>query len=301
MPLPGASIEPIGSQPEEPSGDTEAKLPARMVTCEWLTEHLGDDDLRVLDVRGDLGIYETGHIPGAAYFNTITARISRGGVPAMLQPPDALAIMLGELGITRETIVVVYGAQSDYNATYMIWALDCLGHPSAALLDGGYGAWVADGGETMQDHPDIETAVYALPQALPDDTQASSADVAMALFTRPDETMIIDVRPGEYYAGSEGYCPRKGHIKGAVNLEWRENLAPDGRFKPVDELRSMYETLGVADEMKLVTSCDRGLSATNTYFVLKHLLGYENVRSHDGSFIEWSNIEEYPVERSALP
>ncbi len=270
------------------------KLPAKLVSTEWLAANLTKENLRIIDVRNDIRDYWQGHIPGAVYFSSDAMRLADHGVPAMLIPPEALAIMLGKMGIHRETMVVVYTEQGDYKAAYLLWALDYIGHVRSAIVEGGFEKWKKEENTITQDYPKIIPVRYELPSILNHKVRATLDEVKNVV--TDSSAVLLDVRPAQLYTGEAGMWKRKGHIKGAVNHFWGDDLKEDGTWKNAEELRTVYRQLGATPDKSIIVSCGQGLMSAHAYFTLRYILGYPNVKNYDGSFNEWSNIDELPVE-----
>ena len=265
-----------------------------LVSTDWLETNLSKENMIIIDVRGDIRDYWTGHIPGAVYFHPEALRLADRGVPGMLMPPGALATMLGKMGVNGNVTVIVYVEQSDYKAPYLIWALDYLGHPSHAMLEGGFDRWQKEKRPVTQDYPKINPVSYALPAKLNQEVRATLEEVKS--FVSKGNAILLDVRPAELYSGEKGFWKRKGHIKGAINHFWGEDLKNDGTWKSKAELTEAYEKLGAPPEKTIIVSCGQGLMSAHAYFTLKYILGYPKVKNHDGGFNQWSNIDELPVE-----
>jgi len=268
--------------------------PSKLVSTEWLEKNLSKENLRIIDVRGSIQDYWQGHIPQAVYFHPEAMRLSDHGVPVMLMPPEALAIMLGKMGVNEKTMVIVYGEQGDFKAPYLIWALDYLEHTSSAILEGGFGKWQKEGRPVTQDYPKITSVRYNLPSKLNKEVRATLDEVKTLL--NKGNGVLLDVRPVEMYTGEKGFWKRKGHIKGAINHFWGEDLNQDGTWKTKEDLKSAYEKLGATPDKSIIVSCGQGQMSAHGYFTLKYVLGYPKVKNYDGGFNEWSNINELPVE-----
>jgi thiosulfate/3-mercaptopyruvate sulfurtransferase len=268
--------------------------PSKLVTTEWLDKNLSKENLRIIDVRDDIKSYWQGHIPGAVYFNPEAMRLADGGVPVKLMPSEALVIMLGKMGVNGKTMVIVYAEQGDFKAPYLIWALDFLGHSSAAILDGGFDKWQKEKRPVTQEYPKITPARYTLPSKLNQEVRAT-LDEVKAMVNRGDG-VLLDVRPVQMYTGEKGFWKGKGHIKGAINHFWGEDLNEDGTWRGREELKKVYEKLGAIPDKSIIVSCGQGQMSAHSYFTLKHILGYPKVKNYDGGFNEWSNIDDLPVE-----
>jgi thiosulfate/3-mercaptopyruvate sulfurtransferase len=267
---------------------------SKLVSTEWLENNLNTESLRIIDVRSNIRDYWQNHIPGAVWLSPEALRLADHGVPGKLMPTEALAIMLGKMGVGRGTTVVIYDEQNDFRPTYLIWALDYLGHPSALMLDGGFDKWQKEERPVTQDYPEINPVDYDLTSMPDHEVRASLGEVEEAV--KEDRAVVLDVRPVELYTGEKGFWKRKGHIPGAVNHFWDDDLNQDGSWKDVEQLRATYESLGATPDKTIITSCGQGLMSSHTYFTLKHILGYPRVKNYDGSFNEWSNIDSLPVD-----
>ncbi len=267
---------------------------SKLVSTEWLENNLKKENLQIIDVRSNIQDYWQNHIPGAVWLSPEALRLADHGVPGKLMPTQALAIMLGKMGVGRATTVVIYDERNDFKPTYLIWALDYLGHPSTLMLDGGFDKWQKEERPVTQDYPKIEPTDYDLTTMPDQEVRASLEEVKEAV--KQDRAVILDVRPVELYTGEKGFWKRKGHIPGAINHFWGDDLNQDGSWKEVEQLKDSYEQLGVTPDKTIITSCGQGLMSSHTYFTLKHILGYPRVKNYDGSFNEWSNIDSLPVD-----
>jgi thiosulfate/3-mercaptopyruvate sulfurtransferase len=249
----------------------------------------------LLDVR-PAEQFAAGHIPGAVHLDLWGVSL----IDTSEAPLRAFMWMIGHLfslrGITPERPVVVYEQDSGMRAARAFWLLEYLGHPDVSVLDGGFAAWVR-GGQAVT----TEAAAPA-PSAwhgTPDPAKlATWRDVHDRLGHA--EAVIVDTRSGEEYYGEAVRARRGGAIPGAVHLEWKQNLAPDGRFKTAPELRAMYASAGVTPEREVLTYCQGGYRAAHTYLALR-LLGYPRVRTYTGSWKEWGDREDLPIERTSRP
>lgn len=270
------------------------ELGSKLVSTEWLQNNLSQEDLRIIDVRGSIQDYWRSHIPGAVYLSPEALRLADNGVPGKLMPREALLIMLSRMGVNPSGPLVVYAEDNNFRATYLLWALDCLGHPSAAMLEGGFDRWQREDRPVTQDYPQLSPSLYRPPSGMCQQIRADLDEVRKAV----DEgtAVILDVRPLPLYTGEKGFWKRKGHIKGAIHHFWGDDLNEDGSWKSPEDLKQAYEGLGATPQKTIIISCGQGLMSSHTYFTLKYILGYPNVKNYDGSFNEWSNVDELPVE-----
>ncbi|WP_109471265.1 sulfurtransferase [Ornithinimicrobium cavernae] len=284
--------------------DPQSKLaayahPERLVTTDWLAEHLGEDNLVVLESNEDVLLYDTGHIPGALKLDwhlDLNDQLSRDYVDG-----EQFARVMGERGIRRDTTVVIYGDKSNWWATYALWVMTLFGHEDVRILDGGRAKWVAEGREMTTDVRPVTPTDYPVIER--DDTaiRAFRQEVLEHL-GKP----MVDVRsPGEFSGEllsmpdypQEG-AMRGGHIPGARSVPWGRAANEDGTFRTREELEAIYQQeQGLDPSDDVVAYCRIGERSSHTWFVLTHLLGFERVRNYDGSWTEWGNSVGAPVER----
>jgi len=235
--------------------------------------------------------FAAGHIPGAVHLDLWGVSL----VDTDPAPLKAFMWMIDHLfnlrGVDRATPVVVYDEQSGIRAARAFWFLEYFGHPSVTLLDGGFGAWTrAALPGARESAPPQKSTWTGTPQ---DATIATWRDVRDRL-GRPD-AILLDTRSDGEYSGATVRAKRGGAIPGAVHVEWTRNLGPDGAFKPAADLREMYEKAGVTPEKEVITYCQGGYRAAHAYLALR-LLGYPRVRNYTGSWKEWGDREDLPIE-----
>jgi thiosulfate/3-mercaptopyruvate sulfurtransferase len=246
---------------------------------------------RIVDARA-AEAYAQGHIPGAVHFDASKLR-TKNDETAFLPQPAEVAAMASALGIGSDTRVVIYDDGGPSPLAARLWyVLDHHGHPNLALLDGGIAKWKREGRPLSTETPRAVTAASFKATANP--ASLCTADQVKQKIGKPN-TVIIDTRSPEEFLGAKARARRSGHIPGAVNVDWRNNLTAEGTFKPADELRSMYEKAGVTAGKEVVTYCQSGGRASHTLFVLK-LLGFDKGRNYYGSWEQWGNRDDTPVE-----
>ncbi|MDA1191477.1 MAG: sulfurtransferase [Candidatus Poribacteria bacterium] len=265
----------------------------KIVSTDWLMEHLDDEGLRIIDIRDLITSYWEGHIPGAVYLNAEALRLSEDGTPVMLIPPQMLADKLGRMGITRGTSVVVYTETGDYKAPFLVWALDYIGHPSSAVMEGGFGKWQGEGLPVTQDYPDAKPVMYPLPKMVRVDVRATLGQ-AKTLIASGGAAMV-DVRATVLYTGERGFWKRNGHIPGFKGHFWGDDLTPEGVWKSRDDPQKAYAETGTTGDKPILVMCGQGLMSAHAYFTMKYLLGFENVLNFDGGFHQWVMDDALPV------
>ena len=278
--------------------------PGRLVTGEWLQAHLGEPGLAVVESDEDVLLYETGHIPGAVkvdWHTELNDPVVRDYVDG-----EGFAALLSRKGISRDDTVVIYGDKNNWWAAYALWVFSLFGHEDVRLLDGGRDKWIAEGRPITTEAPTPVSADYPVVER--DDTalRAYKDDVLAHLGSGP----LIDVRSPEEYDGSRTTAPaypeegalRGGHIPSAQSVPWARAVAPDGGFKPRAELDAIYRgEAGLQDDDAIVAYCRIGERSSHTWFVLQHLLGFDDVRNYDGSWTEWGSAVRVPIVTGAEP
>ncbi|MFC1601170.1 rhodanese-like domain-containing protein [Candidatus Sumerlaeota bacterium] len=276
---------------------TEPGLDQHLVSTQWLSEHLKDSDIRLLDVRSKSTDYTTRHIPSAVYLNLENIRATINGIPNMLAPARDLSRMFGQLSVSNGNTVIVYSDQLR-DATLVAVALERIGHPNYAVLHGGWVKWTAENRAFTSDLPSPKAADYKFQEAV-DKFTVDVDQVARA--ARDGKTVILDVRPADYYSGKKSDEPRAGHIPGAKNREYTLDLVPDTAiYKSADRLNNEYLQLGITEETPIIVHCRTGHQASQTYFLLKHILGHKDVRWFDGSWLAWSARSDLPASLATV-
>ncbi len=278
--------------------------PERLVTTQWLAEHLDDPGVVVAESDEDVLLYETGHIPGAVKIDwhaDLNDQVARDYVDA-----EGFAALMSAKGIAPGTTVVFYGDNFNWWAAYALWVCSLFGHADVRLLDGGRQKWMDEGRPMTTDVPSSAATEY--PVVPRDDLtiRAFKEDVLAHLGNGP----LVDVRsPGEYNGEvthmadypQEGVL-RAGHIPTAANVPWKRAADDDGSFKSADDLRAIYEgEIGLKHGDDVVAYCRIGERSSHTWFVLTHLLGFPKVRNYDGSWCEWGNSVRAPIEKPGYP
>ena len=277
---------------QSPSGGSLKVRTEMLTTTDWLAKHLQDKTVFVLHVARERKTYDEGHIPGARFVALNEILTVRDGIQNELPPAEKLQTFFESLGIGDSGKLVIYGDNNGLAAARLYFTLDYLGHGNrAALLDGGLEKWKAENQPLETQAAAIQPAKFT-PHLQPDVVAKLDAmrEISKAAANSGESKVaIIDARPEDQYLGSAN--TRTGHIPGAANLYWMKHLtsASELTMKPANELKSLYEALGIKPNQKVVTYCNSGIQASQTYFTLKYL-GYD-VKMYDGSFSEWSKAE----------
>ena len=270
-----------------------------LVTTDWVAQHANDPSVRVVEVDVDTKAYGEGHVPNAigwAWDTQLCDTVRRDIIPK-----DKFEQLLGSAGIGADTTVILYGDNNNWFAAWAFWQLKVYGHKDVRLMNGGRKKWIAEGRELTTDAPKVSPAKYSAKDAdnsirafLPEVMKGSSEKSAQ----------MVDVRSPQEYSGEilappglPETCQRGGHIPGAKSIPWGKACNEDGTFKSVDELKALYGGAGITGDKTVIAYCRIGERSSHTWFVLKHLLGYKNVKNFDGSWTEWGNLVAAPVEK----
>ncbi len=258
-----------------------------LIETEWLARNL--EKVRIIDARGDLTSYLQGHIPGAIYLNSESLRLARGGIPGQILPPERLAEIFGQLGITNETPVVVYSSSTDSftAATYVLFALVYLGHERVAVLNGGFEKWQAENRPMSRDIPRVGVVNY-VPRPRPELVQ--TLNELAKYIDSPEPVQLLDARPSPMY--------QEGHIPSAESLPIGELLQSDGKvavWLSPEAIREKLKARGIDPQRPIVTYCATGRQGSHAWFTLRYLLGLD-AKLYEGSWVEWRATNQ-PVEK----
>ncbi len=281
--------------------------PEVLVSTQWVSDHLKDPKVRMVESDEDVILYDVKHIHGAVkvdWHTDLQDPLERDFIG-----PEQFARLMSRLGISNDTTIVFYGDKSNWWAAYAYWLFKMYGHGPLRLMDGGRAKWSAEERPMTQEVPSSLPATYRVPSVDPS-IRAFMSDV-LAFIGGPESRglptgrALVDVRsPGEY-RGELLHMPdypqegalRGGHIPGAKSMPWANAVNQDSTFKSMDELRQIYEGEGVTPEKDVIVYCRIGERSSHTWFVLHELLGYPRVRNYDGSWTEWGNAVRMPIER----
>jgi thiosulfate/3-mercaptopyruvate sulfurtransferase len=271
-----------------------------LVETQWVQEHLNDDAIRIVEVDENPALYREAHIPGAIGFDW--QRDLQDQTKRDFLGPGEFGELFGSRGISNDHTIVLYGDRNNWFAAYTYWYLKYYGHDRVLLMNGPREKWIEEGRPTTKDEPQLDAVRFEAKD--PDHSiRARREEVLEKLGSK---TRLVDVRSPQEYSGEliamAGYeqegAQRAGHIPGAASVPWAQAVREDGTFKPADELRDLYKNKGVlggGDEV--IAYCRIGERSAHTWFVLHELLGEDDVKNYDGSWTEWGNMVDVPIER----
>ena len=274
--------------------------PESLVDTDWVSAHTNDPKVRIVESDEDPLLYRIGHIPGAAqvdWFSTLQHPLRRDFVTK-----EQFEQLCSQLGIANDTTVVFYGDKSNWFACYALWLFEYYGHKNVKIMNGGRAKWEAEGRPLVKDVPAYPVTQY----------RAQTADKSIRAFRTDVFTQVeakkplVDVRSPKEYTGELLHMPnypqegatRGGHIPGAVSIPWSQAVnEADSTFKSAEELSALYQGKGITPEGEIIAYCRIGERSSLTWFVLKYLLGYPKVKNYDGSWTEWGNLVDAPIEK----
>lgn len=276
--------------------------PEMLVSTEWVAEHLDDPAVKLLESNEDVLLYETGHIPGARkidWVNDLNDPVTRDYLDR-----EHFQELIRRLGINEDDTIVFYGDKNNWWATYALWVFELFGVPNLRIMDGGRARWEAEGRPMTEEVPDVEAGTVQVGERNDAAIRAFREDVLAHVEA---SGQLVDVRSPQEYSGERMHMPdypnegalRGGHIPGARNVPWARAVDPEtDLFRSAHDLRTIYEKeQGLDGSQDVITYCRIGERSSHTWFALRYLLGYGNVRNYDGSWTEWGNLVRAPIER----
>jgi thiosulfate/3-mercaptopyruvate sulfurtransferase len=279
----------------------EYAKPDVLVETDWLEEHQGDPNVRIIEVDEDTTAYEKEHIPNAVGWNWSTDLHAPVGRDYVDQ--DGLSKLLQKAGVGADTTVILYGGNNNWFAAYAYWILRYLGYGNVKLLNGGRKKWELESRPLTSDVPSFKATDYKVDGPINGDIRAYRDEVLSKL--SGGTSAFVDVRSPEEYRGEKlapDHLPQEqaqvpGHIPGAANIPWAKAANEDGSFKSADELAELYGGQGVGAGKEVIAYCRIGERSSHTWFALYELLGYDNVKNYDGSWTEYGSLVGAPVEK----
>ncbi|MEC9366065.1 MAG: sulfurtransferase [Chloroflexota bacterium] len=266
----------------------------RLVSTKWVEDNLDNKNLKIIDIRKGED-YEAGHLPGALSYPKTELQIESGGVKGLIPPSTDISNKLSSLGVKSEDTILIYDGNKNLWSTRLLWTLDVYGHEDARMMDGSFGLWEKENRSVTNEAPSIKTSDYKFTGTANSELVTSIDTVLGSL----DDTssVVLDTRGAEEFAGRDVRANRGGHIPGAIHVNWVNNVDEDGRFLSAADLKKLYGTANVTDDLSdIYTLCQTAVRATHSWFVLADLLGFDNVSVYDGSWTEWGNREDTPID-----
>ena len=271
-----------------------------LVDTDWVQQHLTDDSIRIVEVDENPALYAEAHIPGAIGFDW--KKDLQDQVKRDFLGPEEFGRLFGSRGVSNDHTIVLYGDRNNWFAAYTYWYLKYYGHDNVKLMNGPREKWISEGRPTSPEVPEYEATTFNA-----EGGDASIRALRDEVFEALDSgTNLVDVRSPAEYSGEliamAGYeqegAQRSGHIPGAASVPWAQAVKEDGTFKSAEELRELYTEKGVVNGDKpIIAYCRIGERSAHTWFVLHELLGQQDVKNYDGSWNEWGNLVNVPIEK----
>jgi thiosulfate/3-mercaptopyruvate sulfurtransferase len=281
---------------------SEYKHPEVLVSTDWAAQNLNAPGLRLVEVDVDTAAYDQGHIPGALGWNWQTQL--QDNIRRDLIDKATLEALLGKSGVANDTTILLYGDNNNWFAAYALWQLKYYGHKDVRLINGGRKKWIEEKRPVTTDAAKVTPATYHATG--PDESIRARKEEVFESVNKKRPIQLVDVRSVDEFTGKIIAPPgmsetaqRAGHIPGAANIPWAQAANEDGTFKSADALKQLYAAKGITGNNEIIAYCRIGERSSHTWFVLKYLLGYDNVKNYDGSWTEWGNLVGAPIEKEA--
>ena len=275
--------------------------PEMLVTTDWVAAHANDPGVRVVEVDVDTKAYDEGHVPGAiawAWNSQLCDTVRRD-----ILSKEQFEALMSASGVTPGSTLVIYGDNNNWFAAWAFWQAKIYGHRDVRLMNGGRKKWLSEGRELATVKPQVQPGKYT----------AAEPDLSLRAFlgqvlgaVSAHSVQLVDVRSPQEFSGEilappglPETCQRGGHIPGARSIPWGKACNEDGTFRTADELRTLYANEGIDGSQPVIAYCRIGERSSHSWFVLKYLLGFDNVTNYDGSWTEWGNLVGAPIEKGA--
>jgi thiosulfate/3-mercaptopyruvate sulfurtransferase len=278
--------------------------PNALVSTDWVLSKISDPTVRLVEVDVDTKQFDVGHIPGAVAFNWNTELQDQVGRDIISK--QGFEALLSQAGIRNTDTVVLYGDNNNWFAAYGYWLFKLYGHQDVRLMNGGRIKWLKEDDKPLsKDVKQFTPSAYRV-SSVNTALRAKVTDVLASLeHVKSKKANLVDVRSVDEFTGKVIAPPgmsetaqRAGHVPGASNIPWAQTVNPDGTFKPVEALRELYAAAGVVENKPTIAYCRIGERSSHSWFVLKELLGYSDVKNYDGSWTEYGNLIGVPIEKN---
>src|SRR6266478_478900 len=286
---------------------SEYKHPEVLVSTDWVAQNLNAPNLRLVEVDVDTTAYDQGHIPGAVGWNWQTQL--QDNIRRDLIDKSTLEKLLGVSGISNDTAILLYGDNNNWFAAYALWQLKYYGHKDVRLINGGRKKWLEEKRPLTKETVNVKPTTYRVSGT--DESLRAYKEEVFSIVEGRKPGQLVDVRSVDEFTGKIIAPPgmsetaqRAGHVPGAANIPWAQASNEDGTFKSFDDLKKLYESKGITGKDEVIAYCRIGERSSHTWFVLKYLLGFNQVRNYDGSWTEWGNLIGAPIvneTRAAQP
>jgi len=277
---------------------SEYKHPEVLVSTDWVAQNLNAPNLRLVEVDVDTTAYDQGHIPGAVGWNWQTQL--QDNIRRDLIDKSTLEKLLGASGISNDTAILLYGDNNNWFAAYALWQLKYYGHRDVRLINGGRKKWLEEKRPLTKETVNVKPTTYRVSGT--DESLRAYKEEVFSIVEGRKPGQLVDVRSVDEFTGKIIAPPgmsetaqRAGHVPGAANIPWAQASNEDGTFKSFDDLKKLYDSKGITGKDEVIAYCRIGERSSHTWFVLKYLLGYGNVRNYDGSWTEWGNLIGAPI------
>ncbi len=272
----------------------EYSNPDVLVDTTWVQERLEEPNVRLIDLSDAEEIYHDGHLPGAVYVNMREDIVNPDDpTRGQIMTREGMSELFSRLGIEQDDTLVLYDNKDNVQAARAYWSFKYYQHPDVRILNGGTRKWLADGLELTSDTVSYPASNYVANAA--DPAIRTTWDDVIASVEDPS-TLFCDTRSALEYHGVNVRAERGGHIPGAINVDWPAAVNSDGTFRSASELYTLYTNAGFTPDRKIIAYCQTGVRSAHTWFVLHELLGYSDVRNYDGSWEEYGNNLQSPIE-----
>jgi thiosulfate/3-mercaptopyruvate sulfurtransferase len=278
---------------------SDYKHPEVLVTTDWVAQHLADPKVRLIEVDVDTSAYDKEHIKNAVGWNWQSQL--QDNVRRDVLGQGEFEELCGQSGISNDSTVILYGDNNNWFAAYALWQFKYYGHKDVRLMNGGRKKWRLENRAFTTEPPQVTSTSYKASR--PDQGVRANRENVFTILEKKN-AYLVDVRSPDEFTGKVIAPPgmsetaqRGGHIPDAINIPWSKAVAEDGTFKPYDELLKLYSTQGIGPDRETVTYCRIGERSSHTWFVLKYLLGFDKVRNYDGSWTEWGNLIDAPIDK----